>query len=366
MMADNRPRAPGKTSKGKTMQSMTPSFLTKSVSALAGAMFAVVGMQGAASAADKTWTLKYQHSYPPTLAFYNKTGANFMKYVEEKSDGRIKFEVYDVGAIASVAGMLEATHIGILDMHQSWGGFYVGDVPEADVETGLPLAWDEAYEVYDAYYQRGLAEVIDEAYGSRFNVKHFPAIISMQYGLATTESISSLEDLKGKKIRAIGAYGDFVQLLGASAVVVPGAELYTALQLGTVDGLVYGAEAMVAQGLETFLKSMIVKPNFNAGAGQWLLNKDIWNELPDDLKQVFHDAAKMQNMETAMQYRTSEQLKVGVMAKAGVNMMAMPAGDAQKMREMAHQIWDKVAARGPLAAKAVEIVKQQQREFGRM
>lgn len=340
-------------------------ILMKTVAAAASlALMALAMPQDAA--AQKTWTLKFQHSYPPTLAFYNKTGANFLKYIEENSDGRIKFEVFDVGAIASVAGMLEATHLGILDMHQSWGGFYIGDVPEADIETGLPLAWDEAYEVYDAYYQRGLAEVIDEAYGSRFNVKHFPAIISMQYGLATNKPISGLEDLKGMKIRAIGAYGDFVQMLGASAVVLPGAELYTALQLGTIDGLVYGAEAIVAQGLETFLKSMIVKPNFNAGSGQWLVNKDVWNSLPEDLQKVFHDAARMQNMETAMQYRASEQIKVGVMAKAGVNMMALPDGEATKMRNIAHEIWDKVAARSPLAAKAVDIVKQQQREFGRM
>lgn len=340
-------------------------MLKKSAAAVAGlALMALAAPQDAS--AEKTWTLKFQHSYPPTLAFYNKTGSNFLKYIEENSNGRIKFEVFDVGAIASVAGMLEATHLGILDMHQSWGSFYVGDVPEADVETGLPLAWDEAYEVYDAYYQRGLAEVIDEAYGSRFNVKHFPAIISMQYGLATTKPISGLEDLKGMKIRALGAYGDLVQSLGGSATVLPGAELYTALQLGTIDGLVYGAEAMVAQGLETFLKSMIVKPNFNAGAGQWLVNKDIWNEFPEDLKQVFHDAARMQNMETAMQYRAAEQMKVGIMSQAGVDMMALPDSEAQQMRSMAHEIWDKVAARSPLSAKAVEIVKQQQREFGRM
>lgn len=333
--------------------------------ATAGLALAALATQPAA-AADKTWTLKFQHSYPPTLGFYKMTGVNFLNYIEEKSDGRIKFEVYDAGAIASVAGMLEATHLGILDVHKSWGTYYVGDVPEADIEAGLPLAWDEAYEVYDAYYQRGLAEVIDEAYGSRFNVKHFPAIISMQYGLATTKPISSLEDLKGMKIRALGSFGDLVQALGGSATVLPGAELYTALQLGTIDGLVYGAEAIVAQGLEAFLKSMIIKPNFNAGSGHWMFNKDVWDSLPEDLQQVVIDAARMQNMETAMQYRAAEQIKVGVMSRAGVNMMALPEAEAKKMREIAHGLWDKVAARSPLAAKAVEIVKQQQREFGRM
>ena len=110
--------------------------------------------------AQEVHTLKYQHSYPPSLSFYNKTGMGFIKRVEEWSNGRIKFEIFEAGALASVGGMLEAVDAGIIDVSQSWGGFYVGDVPEADVETGLPLAWDEAYEVYDAYYNRGLREVV--------------------------------------------------------------------------------------------------------------------------------------------------------------------------------------------------------------
>ena len=344
-----------------------PDILRKTALALAGAAVVAMGLQGAAKADDdKVYTLRFQHSYPPSLAFYNKTGTQFIERIEENSNGRIKFQVFDVGAIASVAGMLDATHQGILDMHQSWGSFYVGDVPEADVEAGLPLAWDEAYEVYDAYYNRGLAEVIDEAYSSRYNVKHFPAIISMQYGLATPKPISSLEDLKGMKIRALGVYGDLVQGLGGSGTVLPGAELYTALQLGTIDGLIYGAEAMVAQGLEEFLKTMIVKPNLNAGSGQWVINRDVWESLPEDLQQVIHDAAKTGNMETAMQYRAAEQVKVGIMSKAGVEMLALPDDQADEMRAAAHELWEKVAERSPLAKKAVEIVKEQQRDFGRM
>ena len=316
--------------------------------------------------AQEVHTLKYQHSYPPSLSFYNKTGMGFIKRVEEWSNGRIKFEIFEAGALASVGGMLEAVDAGIIDVSQSWGGFYVGDVPEADVETGLPLAWDEAYEVYDAYYNRGLREVVQEAYESRFNVKHFPAIISMQYALATTKPIKSLEEVKGLKLRALGVYGEFAQALGASATVIPGAELYTALQLGTVDGLIYDAEAMIATGLEEFLKTTVINPNLNAGAGHWLINKDKWDTLPADLQKVISDAAQFGNMASAMNYRATAEVNVGVMRKKGVDMLELSKPEMEKAQTVAYELWDKVAARSPGAAKAVEIVKQQMRDYGRL
>lgn len=336
-----------------------------------GAVMLVLGLAmacvtaSAAWAQARTFTLKYHHSYPPSLSFYNQVGKGFIERVEQWSNGRIKFQVFEAGALTSVAGMTEAVHKGIIDVSQSWGGFYVGVVPEADVETGLPLAWREPYEVYDAYYNRGLRDVIAQAYESRFNVKHFPAIIGMQYAISTSKPVKSLDDLKGLKLRAIGVYGEFVRALGASATVVPGPELFTALQLGTVDGLIYDAEAIIAQGLQGFLKSSLVEPHLNAGAGHWLINKRTWDSLPPDLQKVISDAVQYGNMASAASYRANAERSVGQMRAKGVDMVTLSAADQKRANEVARELWDKVAARSELAAKGVAIIRGQQQDFGR-
>lgn len=323
------------------------------------------GVQMAHAQSDKVYTLRFQHSYPPSLSFYNKVGTGFIKRVEEWSDGRIKFEVFEAGAVAAVTEMLDAVDAGIIDVSQSWGGFYVGDVPEADVEVGLPLAWQEPFEVYDAYYNRGLLQVIADSYESRFNVKYLPAIIGMQYAISTTKEIDGLDDLNGLKLRALGVYGEFAQALGASATVVPGAELYTALQLGTIDGLIYDAEAVVAQGLEQFLKTSLIDPHLNAGSGHWLINRDAWDPLPADLQKVIEDAAQYGNMASAMSYRASAEVNVGIMKSKGVEMVSLPDADRAKMTQIALDLWDRVAKRSDNAAKGVEIIKQQHQDYGR-
>lgn len=333
--------------------------------ALAAALVAV-GVSQAKAECDEVYTLKYHNAYPPTLALYNKVGAGFKERVEEWSDGCIKFENYDSGALTSVAGMVDATDQGIIDISHSWGAFYVGDIPEGDIEIGLPLAWGETYEAYDAYYKRGLKEVIAEAYESRFNVKHFPSIIGLEYVIATREEINGLEDLEGMKLRALGVYGEMVQELGASAVVIPGGELYSALQLGTIDGLIYGAEAIVAQGLQEFLKTAIVEPNLNAGAGHWLFNRDKWESLPPHLQDVINMAVDYGNLAGALDYRVVEAKNIGVLANDGVKLLELSGEEQARLNGIAVEMWNKIAERSEFAAKGVEIVKQQQREFGQI
>jgi TRAP-type C4-dicarboxylate transport system substrate-binding protein len=321
------------------------------------------GASQARAQSGEVYTLKFHNSYPPSLAFY-KSGTKFRELVEEWSDGRIKFENYEAGALTSVAGMIDAVDQGIIDIGQSWGGFYVGDVPEADVEVGLPLAWSEPWEAYDAYYNRGLKELAAEAYESRFNVKHFPVPISMTYVVSTRQDLSSLEDLKRLKIRALGVYGELMQSLGASAVVVPGPELYTALQLGTIDGLVYGIEAAVAQGLQEYLKTAIVTPNFNAGVGHFLINRDTWNSLPPDLQNVIERAAHYGTVASAMDYAAVEAASVGELQRAGVKLLTLSEAEQKKLVESATTLWDKIAERSEIAAKGVEIIREQQKDYG--
>ncbi|WP_436643088.1 TRAP transporter substrate-binding protein DctP [Microbaculum sp. FT89] len=343
---------------------MTNHWNTFAAVGLAASLTAFAG--SAAADEGKVYTLRYQVSHPSNQAYATKNGEGFRKLVEEMSDGRIKFEVYDAGALVSVTGMLEAVDQGVLDISQSWGGFYSGDIPEADVEVGLPLAWQEPWEAYDAYFNRGLKDVIEEAYESRFNVKWFPAIISLNYGIALREPIESLEDLKGKKIRAVGVYGELMQKLGASPVVVPGAELYTALQLGTIDGMVYGPAAIHEQDLQGFVKSMILSPNLNTGVGHWVVNRDTWESLPEDLQEVIEFAAYYGNLAQTMNYSAVETEGVGTIKAAGVTPVELSEADRAKMNAVALELWNEIATRSELAAKGVEIVKQQQKDYGEL
>lgn len=333
------------------------------IAASLGATATAITARAASAQDGKVFTLRYQGSHPSNQAFTTVTGAGFRDFVETMSGGRIRFETYDAGAIVAVAGMVEAVDQGILDVGQSYGAFYTGDIPEADIEVGLPLAWENAWEAYDAYYNRGLRDVIGEAYSSRFNVRHFPAIMALTYGVALRDRISSLGELAGKKIRAVGVYGDFVRKLGGVPVVIPGAELYTAMQLGTIDGVLYGAEAVAAANLQDFCNTMIYSPNWNTGAGHWIVNGNTWDALPEDLQNVIEFAAQYGNAAHTMNYAAEEARNMLVLEQAGMTMLRPSDEELASLRDAAQETWDDVAAKSDLAASAVAIVRKQRQDL---
>ncbi|MBX3529419.1 MAG: TRAP transporter substrate-binding protein DctP [Rhizobiaceae bacterium] len=334
-------------------------------------MMAGLGLAGAAVAANaaraqdgKVYTLRYQCSHPANTVFVTVTGQRFRDMVEKMSGGRIKFEVFDVGAVVGVTGMLEAVDQGVLDISQSWGGYYSGDVPEADVECGLPLAWNSPWQAYDAFYNRGLNDIMVEAYEKKFQVKYFPAIISLAYGVGTRQELKSLADLNGLKIRAIGLFGEFVKGLGAAPAVLPAPELYTALQLGTVDGVVYGAEALAGASLNDFIKTMVLNPNWNTGVGHWMINRGVWESLPPELQQVIEFASHYGNIASAMQYTVAEAATIGKLKAKGLKFLDLSEEERGKLNAAADATWKLVEAKSELAAKAVALVRQQRADFG--
>ncbi|MEJ6077614.1 TRAP transporter substrate-binding protein DctP [Vibrio sp. 1-Bac 57] len=98
------------------------------------------------------------------------------------------------------------------------------------------------------------------------------------------------EDAKGIKMRvipsplAIERFNNW----GFSAVPMPYSELYTALQLGTVDGRAFGPAVEIWQMRDVLQAYILTRDYFEHGF--WLVNKDWWEDLP---------AAEREKMQTS-------------------------------------------------------------------
>ena len=115
---------------------------------------------------------------------------------------------------------------------------YLGDDPVAEGAdlAGVVQTWDEA-KAAAAAYEPVLAESFDRAYDAKLlGIYPFPSQL-----LYCNAHISSLADLKGKKIRSYSkSMSDLFTGLGATPVTIAFGEVVPALQLGTVDCAVSG------------------------------------------------------------------------------------------------------------------------------
>ena len=322
-----------------------------------------LGLAMNAMGQQKVITWKMQASYPIGTSVMMH-GVEWAKAVEKLTNGRLKVEILPPGAICDVKDIVNYLERGVFDCAISYGGFYTGLIPETDLEIGLPQGhrtWDE---VWDAMYNRGLGDIIREAY-LEHNIVWFPCAADCYYHFNTNFPVNKLEDLKGKKIRALGVYGKYVQALGASPTVVPGAEMYMAMKLGTIDGAIYGATGLQDVKLYEVVKYYTM-PTAAQIALSLLINKNSLEKLPPDLKTIVEQGSRYILNDTSQRYLTECRSSLAKANNEGYTQLSeLPESEVAKMRKLVKPIWDELAAKSPRMKKGVDILKKQVKDLGR-
>lgn len=309
-----------------------------------------------------TWRLQSIYS-PNTMQ--DEMGIMIKEELEKATNGRLKVELYPPGALAPVNDTVTYLSKGSYDMAVTFGNTFSGVIPEGDLEVGLPFAWQSPDEVYDAMENRGLGDLIREAYGE-LGINWYWMAHEPNYNALTTFPVNSINDLKGKKIRALGVWGKLYEKLGASPVALPGPEVYQALQLGTIDGAHYGWSSLKDNKL-----AEVVDYNVYPTAGficmAILVNQKSMDALPEDLRACVDSVIR----QTAAGYISNwhqAATKQGVREaeqSGGVEPQRLSDADVEVMRKAAIQVWDELAAKSPRMKKGVEILKQQSKDYGR-
>ena len=171
------------------------------------------------------------YDYPTTEA-----ARFFAQLVEERTDGRIKIEVYHGGQLGDEKAVIEQLQFGAVDFAR------VSLSPLAEFEKSLNVL--QLPYLYKSYEQ--MWKVLDGKIGQDFLASVQPQGL---IGLAWYDGgarnfynskrvVDELSDLKGLKIRVQenNLMMDMVAALGAKATPMPYGEVYSGLQTGVIDG----------------------------------------------------------------------------------------------------------------------------------
>jgi len=273
-------------------------------------------------------------------------------------------EVYPPGALCSVQDIYSYLEQGVFDASVTYGGFYTGLIPETDLMIGLPMSQRTTSEVWDAMYRRGLWEVIQEGF-DKHDLLQYPIPADAFYHFITTFPVNSLDDFKGKKIRALGVYGKYAQALGASVTVVPGAEMYMAMKLGTIDGAIYGASGI--QDIKLYeVADYYTFPTSACVCISLVISKKSLKKLPDDIRKIVEMSSRFIMWDSG-QNQTMDSILGFYKAERDGTLKAATFTEEQlvDIRKKVKPIWDELAAKSPNMKKGIEIIKQQMRDLNR-
>lgn len=206
----------------------------------------------------------------------------FKKCVEERSKGVIKVELYPAGQLYTAKTIVDALKTGAVNMGEVHPADWVGICPPMLAYAVLG-AFDTTEQQW-RYIDKYLSPILE-----RELVKSNTKVVGwIDYGktngVLSKKLFKGRQDLVGVKIRALGALDSvFFEALGAKPTIVVSAEVYTALQTGTVDAAYSGISGMLERKWHEVGKYILVPPNrgfMHYATFMTAANLPWWNTLP--------------------------------------------------------------------------------------
>ena len=215
----------------------------------------------------------------------------FKEVAEQLSDGQLQVEVYVNNTLGGSRELVEAVQAGDMQMCETSQSMYASFTEEL-MSVGLPFLFKNrqaAYDFYDSEVGAQISEAIRTQTGIRI-VGYFENGIRQLTN--SKHPITSPADMKGLKIRVMESplYIDMFTQMGANPMPMSFAELYTALQQGTVDGQ-DNPYAITATNAFYEVQKYMTDLSHTFDITCFSINDEFYQSLPADLQKVIDEAA---------------------------------------------------------------------------
>lgn len=209
--------------------------------------------------------------------------------VFEKSEGRLKIEVYYSSALGDEKEYTDGLVNGTIDM--------AGTSPVEVSKRFTPLAIFDCPYVFDSpqHMLKVANENMDQYWdqlAKEHNIRVLGTFFFGQRNLTTNDiAATSPADMEGVKLRCIDSPVSMAmgRALGANPVPMAFSELYLALQQNTVDAQENPVTSILTQKFYEVQHYLVLTKHVTAG-NFFAIAEDKWQSLPEDLKKIVQDA----------------------------------------------------------------------------
>ena len=248
------------------------------VLALTLAVFTLVVAPGDLSAQQK-WKAVATSRPTPQFALWTWLGDE----LDKRTKGQVKLEVVSLPELGLTGfELVRVTRAGLVDVSDIILTYVAGDVPmiEGVDLPGLFPSLDVSIKAHVGFMP-AIKKVEDKLGGVVLGGYMWPG----QY-LFTKKPVKGPEDLKGLKVRVYGtAQTELARALGMEAVSIPFAEVYTALERGTVDAGITGTYPGFALKWYEVTKYLVDIGHGPVG-GAFVMSKRTWDRLTPETKAI--------------------------------------------------------------------------------
>lgn len=227
----------------------------------------------------------------PTSTTFRAGSEPLLQRLEEQSNGEMTWEAFTGGAMGGPKELLGNAGSGVLDASGVVDIYVKASLPHSSLVSGMLIVGEDPAAMAGAMNEFQLLKCpacLEDH--EKNNVVAMGFSSTGTYHLICKDEVHTMDQLRGKKVRAVGGMGRAMQSLGATAVSITTAEMYEAMQRGQMDCATGSAAWLDTYNLKDFSRS-IVSDSLGSyfGIMSWVMNKDVWDEIGEANQQIIKD-----------------------------------------------------------------------------
>ena len=276
------------------------------------------------------------------------------------SGGAFQMEVFEPGKIVPALEITESVKEGKVQAGYQWLGYDQGRIPASTLISAVPFGM-EPMEFSAWWYYGGGRELGEALYEPHNIMPIYCGVTGPETAGWFREPVKSLDDLAGLKIRFAGLGGKVLQRLGASVTMIPGSEIFQALEKGAIDATEFSIP--VVDQLLGF--SRVAKYNYFPGwhqpfsSGHLQVNLGEWQKLRDDTKTMVRVVCRASVTRAISEGESLQGAVIRDFEQQGVTTGVLSTEILRELRAVTQEVLDEEAAKDEHFAK----ILKSQREF---
>ncbi|MCZ6661896.1 MAG: TRAP transporter substrate-binding protein DctP [Actinobacteria bacterium] len=232
-------------------------------------------------------------SWPVSLDTIYGGAQRFADRVSAMTGGKFMVTAQPGGEVVPALEILQNIQSNSIDAGHTASYYYVGLAPLTAFGTALPFGLT-ARQQNAWLYEGGGLEMLQDVYAERFNAIQFPAgNTGVQMGGWFNKEINSVSDLQGLVMRIPGLGGAVMAELGVTVQVLPGGEIFQALQTGAIDATEWvGPYDDTVMGFDQVTQFYYHPGWWEPGPSlEVQIPLSVWNDLPEIYQEIIKTAA---------------------------------------------------------------------------
>ena len=285
---------------------------TRRITLGATLLVAAAGLCGPASAQTK---LKWAHVYEVAEPYHTEA-LWAAEEIKKRTNGKYEIGVFPASQLGNENQINEGLGLGTVDIIYT-GVAFAGSIHKPIAITNAPFVLRD-FDHFMAYRASPLFRQIAKGYEDKTKHKVITLTYYGQRMVTANKAINKPEDMKGMKLRVPPAplFLMFTKSVGANATPIAFAEVYLALQQGTVDGQENPLPTIMAKKFYEVQSHIILSGHITESLLS-IVGSHVWPKLSDAEKKIFEEVLTEAANKATKQIRDSEQKMAEEFRKLG-------------------------------------------------